>query len=74
MKVAIIGSRNQLEPLEIIYFPKTDTDGLLSAQEKCKKAIDEADEVWFYIKGSGKHTSQDYDYAIEKKKRIKRVF
>jgi len=66
MKVVILGSRKVLEPLEILYKPETQEN----AAEKCREAIDEADQIWFYLEGSGEDTFQDHQYAWGKRKPI----
>ena len=63
MKIVIIGARKMLEPLEILYIPQTQSN----AEEKCKNAIDEADEVWVYLDGAGEDSLNDYWYAKGKK-------
>lgn len=69
MKVVIIGSRKELEPLDILYAPKTQEN----AQEKCHNAIKDADEIWFYAKNAGEDTWEDHTFALSQNKRIRMI-
>lgn len=70
MKIVILGARRQLEPLEILYMPRTNPNGLEAAQAECHGAIDEADDIWVLLPGMGDHTIQDFLYARAQGKRI----
>lgn len=67
MKVVILGSRRELEPLEFLYIPKTQEN----AKQLCEEAIRKADEVWIYTDGAGSDTLEDVYYAFSKNKPIK---
>lgn len=61
-KIVIIGSL-QHAPYEIIFKPKPDPSGRLSAEIRCQRAMDEAHQIWVVINKMGKHTIKDMAYA-----------
>lgn len=69
MKIVILGSL-QNAPYEIIFKPILSPSGLLSAQIRCQRAIDEADAVWVVLDKMGKHTREDMAYALRTGKPI----
>jgi len=74
VKIVILGSC-RFSPYEILAVPEkvvkdgknlwnTEKGYKIAFEEKFKKAIEEADEVWIYAPdGLGKHTKRDKEYA-----------
>ena len=73
MKIVILGSRKQLEPLEILYMPETKKNDLI-AEEECHKAIIDADEIWIYTKQMGSHTQRDIQFSQKMKKQLRWIW